>query len=302
MTQKLFTYIKTAGKHRMASGKKVLTRGDKVSVAFVEDLDRYGDAATWKALDKPAPSRGKMRETIDDDPSIVAAGGYLLSRETDHQLSTNRLPMNQLQKIVGSRSITIPRIWEDEDVFIIGGGPSLAEMNLDPIHDRCVIGVNQAFELGSWIDILFFVDQRFLDWNREAIREFPNMKLAALGSKRSDSGVKLIERSRKQTGISEKADSICYNSNGGAAAINLAVHLGAKRIFLLGFDMKTTSGKHNWHDKHQVKPKDDIYSTRFLVAFTDIRKDAEKLGIEIINLTPGSALDDFPKGSLEDYS
>ena len=51
-----------------------------------------------------------------------------------------------------------PQIWKGQTVFILGGGPSLNEANLDLIHDRRVIGVNNAYQLGSWVDVCWFGD------------------------------------------------------------------------------------------------------------------------------------------------
>ncbi len=49
----------------------------------------------------------------------------------------------------------IPKIWNKSTVFIIGGGPSLLDIDLSLLHDKRVIGVNQAYKLGNWIDILW---------------------------------------------------------------------------------------------------------------------------------------------------
>ena len=51
-----------------------------------------------------------------------------------------------------------PQIWKDQTAFILGGGPSLKDADLDLIHDRRVIGVNNAYQLGSWVDVCWFGD------------------------------------------------------------------------------------------------------------------------------------------------
>jgi hypothetical protein len=304
---KTYTYRKTTGKHRCSSGR-VLAKGDTVDVAFVEDLSYYGDRRTWEAVSEEAPSRVAMRREIDDTPSIIAqtAGegrSHICSRSTGRRLSRTTVSEAEAGKLIESRVITLPRIWDKEDVFIIGGGPSVAGMHLEPIHDRCVIGVNQAFELGDWVDVCFFVDNRWVNWNKETLQHFPNLKIGALGNNISTSfGIKLVDRDRQQhQGLCKTSNAVRYNSNGGACAINAALHFGAARIFLIGFDMQVKSGKHNWHDKHQATSKDDIYSTRFLGSFDQIKKDADVLGLEIINVTPDSALEVFEKGTLEDF-
>lgn len=68
---------------------------------------------------------------------------------------------------------------------------------------------------------------------------------------------------------------------------------------MLGFDMRRVDDKANWHDDHPVRQKDPYH--RFVRLFPHIAKDAEGLGLEIINATPGSAIDQFPIMSLDEY-
>ena len=78
----------------------------------------------------------------------------------------------------------VPRMWEGGDVWIIGGGPSITkefgipdnivqgvfkkELPLSAyspymsfLHDKHVIGVNVAYLLGDWVDMVFFGDKGF---------------------------------------------------------------------------------------------------------------------------------------------
>ena len=79
---------------------------------------------------------------------------------------------------------TVPRIWEGGDVWIIGGGPSITKefqipsevVNdvvigkkplslyspyMESIHKKHVIGINVAYMLGPWVDMVFFGDNNF---------------------------------------------------------------------------------------------------------------------------------------------
>ena len=98
--------------------------------------------------------------------------------------------------------------------------------------------------------------------------------------------------------------SLGWNANTGATAVNLALLLGAKRIFLLGFDMKLSKdGKANWHQNTLDKPDSGIYETKFIPGFERLQKDLEKKfpGKEIINITDDSALNLFPKVKVNDF-
>ena len=99
-----------------------------------------------------------------------------------------------------------------------------------------------------------------------------------------------------------------WNGNTGGAAINLAVHMGAKRILLLGFDMNLDGTQmQHWHDLYGKGPVADerrkrkLPFARHITCFAFIAADAKKLGVEIINLSPNSAIDNFPKMSVKEF-
>jgi hypothetical protein len=77
--------------------------------------------------------------------------------------------------------------------------------------------------------------------------------------------------------------------------------MGAKRVILLGFDMKKgDNDEGNWHDNHKLQGRNPNPYPRFLARFPQVKADAEKLGLEIINATPNSVLDIFPMKTLEE--
>jgi len=51
-----------------------------------------------------------------------------------------------------------PQIWKDGIAFILGGGPSLNDVDFDLIKNRRIIGVNNAYQLGDWVDVCWFGD------------------------------------------------------------------------------------------------------------------------------------------------
>ncbi len=51
-----------------------------------------------------------------------------------------------------------PKIWKDGTAFILGGGPSLNEVNFDLIKNERVIGVNNTYRLGAWVDVCYSGD------------------------------------------------------------------------------------------------------------------------------------------------
>ena len=212
-----------------------------------------------------------------------------------------------------------PEIWPDQTVYIIGGGQSVLDLDLRPIHKRPVIGVNNAFEKGPWVDVTFFGDKRWWENNWKKLFRHPCLIVTNNNWQyfRKVDRVKQMKRNNRAGIWWRTQNELCWNKNSGGAAVNLAYLLGAAKIVLLGFDMKVGERKdlhsgHNWHDdhtRHHPKgPDDGIYKDRFIPAFRRIKVDLDQLNmngngrrqVEILNASPDSAMDYFPIVALED--
>lgn len=105
-----------------------------------------------------------------------------------------------------------------------------------------------------------------------------------------------------QRGLELDRSGLRHGSNSGYQAINLAVNLGAKRIILLGYDMKVTGLRTNWHD--EARPPAHAYSDTIrdsmLPHFPSIIEPLNQVGVEVINATPDSELKCFPMMSLKE--
>lgn len=206
-------------------------------------------------------------------------------------------------------------MWADQTVYVIGGGPSLQGMDLSIIHGKPVIGVNNAFELGPWVDVTFFGDKTWWLNNYKSLLRHPSLIVTcnAWGYYSQLLRVKRMKKNNRTGLWTRNRGGLCWNKNSGAAAVNLALHFGAAKIVLVAFDMKVDAenGSHNWHDSHEKwkgkTPSVDIYAKRFIPAFTRVKADLDKLNnsgnghrrVEILNATPGSELKDFPMMELE---
>ena len=229
---------------------------------------------------------------------------------------------------------TAPKMWEGGECWVIGGGPSMAvefgipkdvvagvlseELSissyspfLSPIHDKHVIGVNAAFLLGSWIDVVFFGDGGFYFLNKVKLDKYPKVKVTCnpnMRNKHNVHDVKYIDRdNRHLMGLSTDPRYLSWNLNSGAAAINLAYHFGVKTVYLLGFDMQVgEEGYQHWHRLYQKipgKPRRDPKQypfERHLKSFPMIANDAKRLGLEIINVSPNSRIENFKRVKLSD--
>jgi hypothetical protein len=89
--------------------------------------------------------------------------------------------------------------------------------------------------------------------------------------------------------------------NSGFQALNLAIQFGARRIALVGFDMRLDRGLH-WHGPHgrDLHNPNERALMRWRRAFAGAAAEIAAMGIMVVNTSPVSALTCFPAGSIED--
>lgn len=191
----------------------------------------------------------------------------------------------------------VPKMWKGQTVFIVGGGPSLNRLDLSLIHDKRCIGVNNAYMLGDWIDLCWFGDSRWLEWHStyrkfvDGWREFAGIRASCVARVRDHKDIKYVELSHdKPMGIETNPSKVSWNKTSGSSAINIAYHLGAKRIVLLGFDMQIVDTKQNWHNDHVTQGDRVNPYPRFMKAWKPLTDDLKKLGVELINCCMDSAI------------
>lgn len=103
--------------------------------------------------------------------------------------------------------------------------------------------------------------------------------------------------SRANKGLSLDPKVIHQGANSGYQAINLAYHLGAERILLLGYDMQFTNGKAHWFGEHPDRIRSSYAG--WLGNYQSIANQLPGLNLEIINCTRETALHAFDKMDLE---
>jgi hypothetical protein len=76
------------------------------------------------------------------------------------------------------------------------------------------------------------------------------------------------------------------------------VHLGAKKIILLGYDMQPTGGKDHFFGPHpHGRP---LPYTLFLFHFSSIVEPLKAAGVAVINASRETALGIFPRMPIEE--
>lgn len=199
--------------------------------------------------------------------------------------------------------------WTGRRCFIIGGGPSAKNIDLNLLKGELVIGINRAYEVCD-PDILFGVDSQLWGWaeqgklgleSRRKFREYRGYKVWMALHKIFPSDFYLVD-------VDDTADyrigstaKLAFKNNSGYGAINLAAALGANPIYLIGFDMKGDGqGKQQWyHDGYPADYGEGVYGAyiRELNNFAPVLAHA---GYEVVNLNKDSALRCFPFERYED--
>lgn len=194
---------------------------------------------------------------------------------------------------------TVPRLCpRGGTVVCLGSGPSLTQADVDAVRGKAtVVAINDAFRLAPWAEVLYACDAKFYYWHwLKGAREFAGLKFALDAAARRYSGVTVLKKTG-ETGLELDPTGLRAGRNSGYQAINLAVHLGAARIVLLGYDMRS-NGKDHFFGQHpdSSKPPFSICLQRFETLVEPLRA----AGIEVVNCTPESALTCFPMRPLRE--
>lgn len=182
----------------------------------------------------------------------------------------------------------VPRCWPGETFVLLGCGPSLTEADVDACRGQArVIAINQAYTLASWADVLYACDARWWAWHK-GVPAFAGLKYALEKDAARWPGVQVLKNTGTE-GLERDASGVKTGKNSGFQAINLAVHLGAAKILLLGYDMH---GAHFFGDYPWAPTIPPFHS--FLDRFATLVEPLKALGVEVVNCTPRSALKAFP--------
>ena len=113
-------------------------------------------------------------------------------------------------------------------------------------------------------------------------------------------GIRCLKSDTKAGGLSRDPEKVHTGQNSGYAAIGLARNLGAKRILLLGYDMKVRGDKRHWFGAHPEGLEVESCYPDFIKNFETI--DPAGYGLEIWNVTRDTALQCFPVYDLDEVA
>lgn len=192
--------------------------------------------------------------------------------------------------------------WLGERVFILGCGPSLSMVSASRLsRSGKVIAVNDAYLKAPRADILYFCDKKWWQSSEALVRTtFFGRWIVTLEHKLH--GVKRL-RNTGPIGLEQDPSGIRHGSNSGYQAINLAYHLGAKEIVLVGFDMRPVNGQVHWRQRNGEQPEAQAKTMRMVMLpkFESLRSPLCEAGVGVVNATPDSALQVWPVADIEGF-
>jgi hypothetical protein len=192
----------------------------------------------------------------------------------------------------------IPRLWPGQTAVLIGGGESLLRADVDHVRSKArTIGINDAWRMAPWADLLYGADKPWWDYYA-GVPDFAGERWTQDKQKGREAaeqwGLRLV-RSEPGSDLSFDPAFVCQGWNSGFQAMNLAVLFGCSRILLLGFDMQ---GSH-WFGSHPGKLNRASPYPLFIAAFTRAAAQLAAAGIEVVNCSRTTALECFPRATIE---
>lgn len=203
----------------------------------------------------------------------------------------------------------VPRDLEDRTAVLIASGPSLTKAQVHDIkyawcdHPLWVMGVNDTYRIAPWIDTLYACDPQWWDVHIDAVRKCYIDELVT-----QDRGAaeryglwhinSMSTNADPKRALSNDSGYIHTGSHSGYQLLNIAYLRGAKKIILVGYDCTMMNGKRHWFGNHPEGLNRNSNYGPWVAHYRRAATQLENHGIEVINCSPGSAIDCFPKMPL----
>ena len=192
-------------------------------------------------------------------------------------------------------------LWAGQTAFLLGGGPSLAKVDLRRLSGHSVMAINSSAKpaMAAGLDedgVLFFMDNGWWRDHRSLCEAWrgPVVTLSRAAKREAPELVRRLDTTTPQPAFPPAgAPAVRWGRSSGHLAISLAIAMGAARIVLLGYDMRLVDGRSHHHDDYSRRTHPDVFAD-FLAHFEGWDGEAKAAGVEILNATPDSALTEFP--------
>lgn len=198
----------------------------------------------------------------------------------------------------------VERRWPGKTIVCLATGPSLTASDVALVRGLApVVAVNDAYRLAPWSDALVAADASW--WHRhQGVPDFAGEQWSIehrTWDRYRDRWPRVQRlRSTGAEGIETDPTGIRHGRNSGYLALGLAVHYGASRILLLGYDMGHRIGQPaHFFGAHPGAMNQRSPYPLFLSMFASAVAPLKALGIEVINCSRTSQMTCFPRMTLE---
>lgn len=194
------------------------------------------------------------------------------------------------------------------EVFIIGGGPSFNLIDKGLLKNKNVICINNAYKEFKTCTAIYWCDESWIANHYDNIMRH-DCKLRFTGKHFANNhisknilgtGNSCVLKRTGDFGYDSNVDNVRGN-NSGCHAINLCVNMKARKIVLLGYDMKMQDRKSHFHEGHGLPMSNYIYNDLFIPSIESMAAEIKKKepNIEIVNCSHDTALRCFKRDKLE---
>lgn len=254
-----------------------------------------------KTFDDPRPVR-VLEITSKSSSMVDRAVGKLAEMAETRERRASVPPSEKHRKIATvwkyDNYTYIDPIFLGDTIYIIGGGPSLKGFDFNLLKDKTVIAVNKAFLHLPMAQVLYWSDTRFFEWYSKEIEDFKGIKVTCRPQPKRNDIINLLNTGK--TGLETMSYGLRDGGNSGYAAINLAYHLGAKQIVLLGFDMQTNGKETHWHEGYSSTADTETMGRLMIPNFDSLVEPLAKRKVKVYNASPISKLTSFEKITIEE--
>lgn len=206
--------------------------------------------------------------------------------------------------------------WVGKRCFLLGGGPSLINFDYSRLDDELTVGINKTFltyqsTINYSMDETFYTrltekapDKYITAADKKIWKEYEGIRLFLRQSARQafDESIYYIPAIHRKVFSESLKLGIYGGNNSGFGALMLAITLGCREIYLLGYDFKMFRAKTHWHNgyREETKKQMDHKFSGFFECFEDFAGSIKERGVSVINLNPESNLTCFPMACIDD--
>lgn len=182
-------------------------------------------------------------------------------------------------------------------VVIVGGGPSHAAIDLDVLRGHRFVAINSACRkvrpIATPADALYFTDNSWNERRPELAAGWPGLVISSNRNVKARLGDAVRRIDIDELTLTMQVRPDFAQASSGHSGACLAAIMGARRLVLVGFEARAIDGRTHGHIDY-TQPEPEAFKERFIPGWRALAPQFARLGVEVINATPESAVDCFP--------